>query len=132
MSILKYDLFLGHLTLHICLLRQVGGHGERGEVELVGDVDGGAALHGHVEHLHVVEHDEDVGHGAAVDVLHVGVAALCQNQSVALLLKISKLKSWGFVSYLNLIFVYEADLNIPNEHQSSDKPSESIRRADLT
>ena len=90
MSILEYDLFLGHLTLHICLLRQVGGHGERGEVELVGDVDGGAALHGHVEHLHVVEHDEDVGHGAAVDVLHVGVAALCQNQSVALLLKVSR------------------------------------------
>ena len=69
---------------------------------------------------------------ASVDVLEVVVAPLGQDQSVALLLKISKLKSWGFVSYLNLIFVFEADLNIPNEHQSSDKPSESIRRADLT
>ena len=74
-------------------------------MELVGDVDGGAALHGHVEHLHVVEHDEDVGHGAAVDVLHVGVAALCQDQSVALLLKISKLKSRSLLLIIYLLSI---------------------------
>ena len=54
------------------LLGEVGAHGEWGETQLVGDVDGRPALHGHVEHLDVVEDHQDVGHRAPVDVLHGG------------------------------------------------------------
>ena len=64
------------------LLRQIGGHGERGEVVLVLHVDGCPALHGHVEHLHVVKHNEDVGDGTAIDVLLVGVAALLRPELI--------------------------------------------------
>ena len=68
------------------ILCQVGRHSEGREAQLVLDVHGGPALHGHVKHLHVVEDHEDVGHGAAVDVDQVVVAALGQDQPVALLL----------------------------------------------
>ena len=37
--------------------------------QVVGGVDGGATLHSHVEHLHVVEDHQDVRHRVAVRVL---------------------------------------------------------------
>ena len=37
--------------------------------QIVGGVDGGSALDGHVEHLHVVEDHQDVGDRVAVRVL---------------------------------------------------------------
>ena len=37
--------------------------------QVVGGVDGGAALDGHVKHLHVVEDHHDVGHRVAICVL---------------------------------------------------------------
>ena len=55
------------------LLGEVGAHGEGGETQLVGDVDGCPALHGHVQHLDVVEHHQDVGHSASIDVLYAGL-----------------------------------------------------------
>ena len=48
---------------------EVGRHGEGREAELVGDVDGGAALHRHVEHLDVVIHHHDVRCCASIRVL---------------------------------------------------------------
>ena len=87
------------------LLGEVGAHGEWGETQLVGDVDGCPALHGHVEHLDVVEHHQDVSHRAAVDVLHVGVTSLGEDQSVALLL-LSKGR------YSSISFLLENDVKL--------------------
>jgi len=39
--------------------------------QIICGVDGGATLDSHVEHLHVVEHHQDVGHGVAVGVLKI-------------------------------------------------------------
>ena len=49
-------------------------------------INGCPALHCHVEHLHVVVHHQDVRHRAPVDILHVRVTSLGQDESVALLL----------------------------------------------
>ena len=48
---------------------KVGGHGEGREAEIVGDVDGGAALHGHVKHLDVVIHHRNMRRSASMCVL---------------------------------------------------------------
>ena len=89
MSILSGGILINKLSLSSLagpILGQIRCHGQGGEAELVVDVDGGPALHGHVEHLDVVEDHQDVGDGAPVDVLHIRVAALGQDEPVALLL----------------------------------------------
>ena len=48
-----------------------------------------------ISYLHVVIDHEDVGHRAAVDILQVVVAALCQDQAVALLLNFGIFK-WEY------------------------------------
>ena len=65
---------------------QVGGQGEGRQAVHVLDVDGGAALHGHVPHLHQVKHDEDVADGVPVGVGEVVVGALGEAEPVTLLL----------------------------------------------
>ena len=49
-------------------------------------INGCPALHCHVKHLHVVVHHQDVRHRATIDILHVRVTSLGQDESVALLL----------------------------------------------
>ena len=84
-------------------LGEIGGCGERGQPQLVLDVDGCPALDSHVKHLHnlgnetlpsqmlsnphVVVDGQDVSDGAAVDVLQVVISPLGKDKSVALLLK---------------------------------------------
>ena len=50
------------------------------------NVNGSAALDGHVEHVDVVVHHHDVGHSAPVGVLQVKVASLGQDEPVYFLL----------------------------------------------
>ena len=68
--------------LYVRVLYRQGRH-----VELVLDVDGGAALDGEVEHAHVVEDHQDVRHRVAVGVHQVVVGAAGQDHAVTLLLK---------------------------------------------
>ena len=82
----------GHLemisqSMNFIIIIDLITHRQRGHVELVLDVDGGAALDGEVEHAHVVEDHEDVRHRVAVGVHQVVVGAAGQDHAVALLLK---------------------------------------------
>ena len=83
---------------------EIGRRGQRSQALVVLDVDGGAALDGHVEHVDVVVHHHDVSDRATVCVLsqsqhkpqdqprynfsnlEVKIAAFGQNKAIDLLL----------------------------------------------